>query len=384
MSAAVASNTTDQMNVSTLSDQRISVTDDLVDACEEWNRVTISTNINPDSVVGAFSPLTSQEIAVSYMTSLKNALEKVNKIIVQTSTNIKQVVADQRAVDETANNNAQQGLDYTKPTSNGGGYRGGGGGGSKKPTEKEEEKEKEIKEKEVEETEVENKDKDLDINKVLEIFDHLPFDSFIKFMEVLAKLPAGELTELLTNESKGSELVKVLLDSPNIPEEFKALIKDVDSKKVQGAIQSILVKGKNVSEYAKLVVSDYAETAKEKAEMGINNSNNDEDFLDELGAIGDEINETVCASNKKITDNVLEIYDGANVDVTDNTMDFVRSAVDVLSEANKMSYVEVLSDVNAEQLKDNVQELVKALEFFKTLGKLDSDISSTIIKNIFG
>ena len=131
-------------------------------------------------------------------------------------------------------------------------------------------------------------------------------------------------------------------------------------------------------------MSDYAETAKEKAEMGINNSNKDEDFLDELGAIGDEINETVCASNKKITDNVLEIYDGANVEVTDNTMDFVRSAVDVLSEANKMSYVEVLSDVNAEQLKDNVQELVKALEFFKTLGKLDSDISSTIIKNIFG
>ena len=384
MSAAVASNTTDQMNVSTLSDQRISVTDDLVDACEEWNRVTISTNINPDSVVGAFSPLTSQDIAVSYMTSLKNALEKVNKIIVQTSTNIKQVVADQKAVDETANNNAQQGLNYTTPTSNGGGYYGGGGGGgSKKPTEKEE-KEVELKEKEVEETEVENKDKDLDINKVLEIFDHFPFDSFIKFMEVLAKLPAGELTELLTNESKGSELVKVLLDSPNIPEEFKALIKDVDSKKVQGAIQSILVKGKNVSEYAKLVVSDYAETAKEKAEMGINNSNKDEDFLDELGAIGDEINETVCASNKKITDNVLEIYDGANVDVTDNTMDFVRSAVDVLSEANKMSYVEVLSDVNAEQLKDNVQELVKALEFFKTLGKLDSDISSTIIKNIFG
>ena len=242
MSAAVASNTTDQMNVSTLSDQKISVTDDLVDACEEWNRVTISTNINPDSVVGAFSPLTSQEIAVSYMTSLKNALEKVNKIIVQTSTNIKQVVADQKAVDETANNNAQQGLNYTTPTSNGGGYRGGGGGGgSKKPTEKEEEKE--VKEKEVEETEVENKDKDLDINKVLEIFDHLPFDSFIKFMEVLAKLPAGELTELLTNESKGSELVKVLLDSPNIPEEFKALIKDVDSKKVKGAIQSILVKG---------------------------------------------------------------------------------------------------------------------------------------------
>ena len=383
MSAAVASNTTDQMNVSTLSDQKISVTDDLVDACEEWNRVTISTNINPDSVVGAFSPLTSQEIAVSYMTSLKNALEKVNKIIVQTSTNIKQVVADQKAVDETANNNAQQGLNYTTPTSNGGGYRGGGGGGgSKKPAEKEEEKE--VKEKEVEETEVENKDKDLDINKVLEIFDHLPFDSFIKFMEVLAKLPAGELTELLTNESKGSELVKILLDSPNIPEEFKALIKDVDSKKVQGAIQSILVKGQNVSEYAKLVVSDYAETAKEKAEMGINNSNKDEDFLDELGAIGDEINETVCASNKKITDNVLEIYDGANVEVTDNTMDFVRSAVDVLSEANKMSYVEVLSDVNAEQLKDNVQELVKALEFFKTLGKLDSDISSTIIKNIFG
>ena len=383
MSAAVASNTTDQMNVSTLSDQKISVTDDLVDACEEWNRVTISTNINPDSVVGAFSPLTSQEIAVSYMTSLRNALEKVNKIIVQTSTNIKQVVADQKAVDETANNNAQQGLNYTTPTSNGGGYRGGGGGGgSKKPAEKEEEKE--VKEKEVEETEVENKDKDLDINKVLEIFDHLPFDSFIKFMEVLAKLPAGELTELLTNESKGSELVKVLLDSPNIPEEFKALIKDVDSKKVQGAIQSILVKGQNVSEYAKLVVSDYAETAKEKAEMGINNSNKDEDFLDELGAIGDEINETVCASNKKITDNVLEIYDGANVEVTDNTMDFVRSAVDVLSEANKMSYVEVLSDVNAEQLKDNVQELVKALEFFKTLGKLDSDISSTIIKNIFG
>ena len=356
----------DAHNLSELSEQPINIdTTTLSEACQLWTDATLAANIEPEKVVSAFSPLTSLEIAVNYINGLKNALEKINKNIIRVSGDIKKAGEEQENVDTSANNNAQNGYNYSHNNNNYGGTNNNNGSNITDNNE----------------SETDNKKENIDINKVLEEIEHLPDESFIKFMEVLEALPDGKVSEYILQSDYSSELLKILLESPNVPESFKALIKDIDESLIQGVIQSILIGKGNVSEFAANVISNYMESQEGKEDLTAASETTEsteiqDKFYNNIDDMYKEVDQVL--SEDDISQALLDIYDGGNDSVSSETMNLLRSAVDNLAESKNMNYSELLSGANESAIKENIASLKKSLSYFKMVNKFENELSDEI------
>ncbi len=366
----MAISTNDAYNLAELSEQPINIdTTTLSEACTTWTNAAITADIDPSKIVSAFEPLTSLGIASDYINGLATALEKINNSIIRVSGDIEKAGKEQESVDTSANNNAQNGYNYTGGNNNRHGSNNNNGGsnnaGSDTP----------------DETQADNKTKEIDINTVIEEIDHLPDESFIKFMEALEALPEGKITEYITDAEYSKELLKVLLESPNVPESFKAIIKDIDESLIQGVIQAILLSKGNVSDFAKNVISNYMETAEGKEDLTAASEATDstkiqDKFYNNIDDMYKEVDGIL--SKNDVSSQLLEIYDGGNETISSETMGLLRGAIDDLATSNNVNYTELLSGSNEKVLAENLASLRKTLSYFKMVNKFDSTLSSQI------
>ena len=368
----MAISTNDAYNLSELSEQPINIdTTTLSEACNTWTKAVTTADIDPQKIVSAFEPLTSLGIAGEYINGLAKALEKINNSIVRVSGDIDKAGKEQESVDTGANNNAQNGYRYTGGRNGTNNNKGGSGNNNNNNAGKDN----------PDDSNADNKKEEIDINKVIEEIDHLPDESFIKFMEALEALPEGKITEYITDKEYSKELLKILLESPNVPESFKALVKDIDESLIQGVIQAILLSKGNVSDFAKNAIINYMKTADGQADLTAASEATDstkiqDKFYNKVDDMYKDIDEIL--SKNGVSDSLLEIYDGGNETISTETMNLLRGAIDDLAASNNVTYTELLSRSNEKMLTDNLESLRKSLSYFKLMNKFDSTLSSQI------
>lgn len=369
----------DEAVLAELSDQTIEVDPNgITDVCTKWSRDVLTADLSTINVETAFQPLTSVGVATAYIPSLKTALEKVENMILSASNYVKQAAQEQSDVDEKS---SQKDRDYNTDTGNGrkssrssnnnnngnnNNNNNSGNSNNDNTT--------------VDDTQADNTQAELDINTVVESVNKMTYESYIKFMTALEALTSGKLTEYLTEESYAESLKKLILESPEFTEDFKASVKDMDAKDVQILLQNILVNKDNVSDLSKTIIGNYTESQSEKSELTAASPSNG--FFDDVDSVNKDFTSILNDSN--ISKKLLEIYDGSDTEVDDKTMDFVRTTVDELAKSKNMTYTELLSGQNETMLKSEMESVSKSLTFFKTVSALDTSISGAIYKSIIG
>ena len=353
-------NSGDEKILDELPDQTMDIrTDELSSIGASLKDAVLSANIEPEAIINALTPLTSFGIMTDYPTGLQNALDRINNLYLSASKLLQATADEHDIIDDKNNNDASD-------TPNTTGRRPSGSSSNNNP---------------VDDTNTDNDGKDIDINTVLSTIEKLPYDSYIKFMEALSSIK-GNLTEYLTDETKASKLLKVLLESPNIIDSFKGLIKEAKPSQVQKVIQEFLVSKNNVSDFAKTVITNYLESNNGKSNIEKAESK-DKEFFNDVDSLYEDISK-VLSSTDGVSQSMLDIYSGTNSSVSSNSTKFVKTIVDNLASSNSLTSVDILAKENEEPLKANVELVSKALAFFKTVGKLDGDISSSIFKSIIG
>ena len=175
-----------------------------------------------------------------------------------------------------------------------------------------------------------------------------------------------------------SDLIKqMLLESPHVPEEFKAVIKDLDSSAVRLLLGSIL-KG-NIPEIFELNTLNLGVTLTYLADIADQNGITITDLLE------NEKYSSLLKSSLTEFDDVVELIKGwedqtpeefqkqmkqfyfgdVSTEFPDQDILVTRTFVDYLADASNAYYEDLLDDTSyASVLKDGALELGKALTFF--------------------
>lgn len=370
----------DTSNLNDLSDQTLETnTDAISQVCSTWSSTVASIDINSQNIESVFQPLTSVGVATSYVPSLKNALEKVESMILSASNYVKQAAEEQAEIDENSNKKDKQ---YNTDTGNGRRRNSNSSSSSNNNSSNNNNNNNNNTENPtVADTTVDDGTTTVDINTIVSDINKMSYDSYIKFMTALGSITGGKLTEYVTEEKYASELKKLLLESPEITDDFKAKVKDMDAKDVQTLLRNILVNKDGISDLSKTVINKYTESASEKAE--ITAASKGKGFYDDVDVIYNELSSTL-SKDANISDLLQEIYDGSNPEVSDKTMNFVRTAVDELASSKNMTYNELLSSSNESMLKTEMESLSKSLAYFRTVNTLDSETASRIYQVVIG
>lgn len=185
------------------------------------------------------------------------------------------------------------------------------------------------------------------------------------------------LDELVEDDEYADEIKQMLLDSPYIPQEFKDMIKDLDSKAVRKYIESLL-KGEHpdVFELNPLNIGViYSYLMQIAAENGITVEEllSDpkytsllKDVLGRFSNVIDLLKGWEELTPEEFQANILKIYDGDEVsDLPEEDIDVIRAFVDYVAEETGIDYEELLTDSTyAETLKDAALQFAKACVFF--------------------
>ena len=368
-----------------LSDQTIETNSDAIsEVCNNWKKTVVGIDINSQNIETVFQPLTSVGVASYYVPSLKNALEKVENMILSASNYVQNAAQEQAEIDEISSNKDKK---YNTATNNGkrrsssNDFNNNSNSTAATYTTATDTSSIIVENPTVTETSVDDSQIQVDINTIVSKINAMTYDSYIKFMTALGSITGGKLTEYITNEKYATELKKLLLESPEISDDFKAQIKDMDAVTVQALLKNILVNIDGVSDLSKIVINKYTESENGKTELIAATKGNG--FYEDVDVIYNEFS-SILSKDAKLTNSLQDIYDGANPDVSDKTMDFVRIVIDELASSKNMTYNELLSESNESMLRTEMESLSKSLAYFRTVNTLDSETASRIYQVVIG
>ena len=337
--------------------------------CDQWKSDILAADIGSIDVTGSFSALTSAGVAVSYVPSLKTALESIETSLLSASNMIKSAVDEQEDVDNSYNdkvsnrnsssrnsssNSSSSDSNITDTSANTG------------PPQTED-----------------NKEKDLTINKdFIDKINKLDSESYIKFLQALGSVAPERLAELLLLEELAPELKKMLLASPYIDADLKKIIMEMDENELQVSLRSLIVEDTHLTDGTKEIIYAYTEMLKNETGDGSATISKGEVFLTQVDDILDTIEDAL--KDNDAMDKLSNIYDG---DVDEKTksssVNFVRSAMDTIAEKNNVSATTLMED---NSYKDKVisqfNDLSKSLAFFKFTNTLGSESSLAIYENM--
>ena len=297
------------------------------DTCNNWASKVKGIDLSGVDVTGVFSPLTSVGVASSYIPSLKNTLVKAEELVLSTKDTLFKTTDEQKVTDteiKQKNDTSSTGGTFYA----GGGGNSGGSGTSERTS-----------------TKVDNKKKKVTINtNFLNVVNTLDKNAFIGLMTALVDI-RNNFKQYLTDTEYAEELKKKLLESPNLTDDLKEKILQMDAKELQATLTSILGNQK-ISDFSKEIIELFL-------------SNHDQNsFYKNVPEFFKTIDELSKSNN--INKDLLSIYDG-NSDKDDESTKLVRSIVDKLAEDNNMSYEDLLNGSNNNMLKDNLSSLGKDL-----------------------
>ncbi|MBR1386732.1 MAG: hypothetical protein IJ568_07875 [Bacilli bacterium] len=336
-----------------LSDISLSIDFEQLDSiCNTWASKVQSIDISAVDVTGAFSSLMTVEVATGYVPSLKSALQKAEELVLNTTKNLLITTDEQKTTDaEITQKNTT--------TSTGGNYYSGSSGGSHGSGESE------VTHKAS--TKVDNAKKKVDINTVFKNeISKLDRNAFIGLMTALSNITSNFL-QYLTNTDYATELKKYLLASPNLTDDLKKKILEMNAEEIQVTLMSIL-KEQKISLFSKEIITMY---------LNNNQSNYNQDkFLNNISSFKKVIDDLI--NDENTSEKMLKLYDG-DLPIEDEKSELVKTIVDKLSDDNSISYEELLNGENNDALKTNLEYLSKDLSYYEVVNKLDTTTRNTII-----
>lgn len=216
-------------------------------------------------------------------------------------------------------------------------------------------------------------------------------------VEALIALSGDEnLDTFLESDVNADKIKQLLLDSPNIPQEFKDQIKDADSKAVRKFIENML-KGKypevfGLNSVNLSIMHRYLEQIAKENGITVDQLINDlqysdllKEVLERFGNVTELFNELVKLAPEDFQTIMLKVYDGDGTsELPLEDTDVVRNFVDYISEETDIPYEELLTDKEyASDLRDAAASFGKTSSFFKATSKFSDDGKKNNINNLY-
>lgn len=216
-------------------------------------------------------------------------------------------------------------------------------------------------------------------------------------VEALMGISGDEyLDKFVENDVNADKIKQMLLDSPNIPQEFKDQIKDADSKVVRKFIEDTL-KGKypqvfDLNAVNLTIMHRYLEQIAKDNGITVDQLISDPKYTELLmttlkgfGNIAELFRELVQLAPEDFQAIMLKIYDGdGTTELPAEDTDIVRTFVDFVAEETEITYEELLTDKEyAEELRKAAESFGKSSTFFKATSKFSEEGARENMKNLY-
>lgn len=360
------------MSYSDLSDVNLEISpNDIKDVCSQWKSKLASIDLSSIDVESTFDSLVSVGVATSYIPSLKLALSKGEKSTLAAINMVNYAAEEQDGLDQQYNNRQNGGF------RNGALNSGGGGGGGDSTSSFENAIPAALgDELAIEDTVTEE---ELVINdEFVEDIKKLDSKSYIELMKYLGKADGGLLPYLVDTEY-ATKLKEYLLASPNLTEDLKKKIMEMDENELQVTLLSIVTDESAISDISKSIIFKYTELLSSKE--GLEGFKQSDLFLQNVDKL-DEILEATYTSNN-IQESLLKIYDGDIKEIDENLIQFLRSAVDEFCESKNIDYESLLTDSSKSgEIKEYLTDLSKTLSYFKAVNSLGSEAAEMLYSSL--
>lgn len=381
LSSGDSSLTSGDPALSDLSDVTLEVEpDNINDICAKWESEVMAVDISSVDIAGTFSPLTNAGVGTSYIPSLENAFKRAETMILSVSATIKAAAEEQAGVDEQYQGQ-DQGNVGSYYSSGGGSYYSGGGsssGGSTSGVPTIEPLEPNP------DTSVDNTDQDITVNTdFVSKINQLDAESYIEFMTVLGSISKGKLLSYITDVNCASDLKKALLETPNLDNDLKQAILQMDEKELQVTLQSILTDENVMTDISKSIIYSYTESLSQNTNIDVLKVSKEMQFFNTVDDLFNSVSTLIKSEN--LQENLLVIYDGSSDvnTISEESANFIRIAVDKICESKNVKYEEMLTDsANLNTLKSSLTDLSKGLSYFRTVNTMGSEAAQLLFKNV--
>ena len=228
---------------------------------------------------------------------------------------------------------------------------------------------------------------DLELNETIGIVEQLK--------DLSEKANQG-IDEMLLDPEMADKLKELFLNSPYIPDEFKALLADADSQVVRQTILSLMngempeVFDLNplnlgiVYTHLKTIAEQYGITVEEL----LSNPLYAEDLKVTLSGFNDVVDllktwDTLPA--EQYQENLLKLYDGDGIgNIEASAVDVMRTFADYISGATDIAAEELLTQTQyADVMKEAAQELAKTSVFMDATSHYSTEGMQEVVGNLF-
>ena len=336
----------------------------LADVCTEWKAKISSVDLSSIDINGTFSALIDCGIGSNYFSSLKTALERSDKL----ANNIVKLIA-LSASEQTEEDNKSAAL-ASNNTYGQASYERTGSGESAVSR---------VSSSNVGNYQVttDNNEKDANIendNETQKI--ELDTSEENELAASLLSINDGKLLDNINEEDGISKIKKEILASPNISDNLKEKILNMDENELKTIIFNILESGELISDFSKSLVTVFDNDLK-------NNYENSTiyDSAESISQIYDFV-----SKERDFQDQIKELYLGtSNIEkVDDNVITLTRSFVDLLASANAVSYEDILYDTKYQSnLLEGIEDIKKTFYLLSIVNNCnDDDKTSKLSSNI--
>ena len=315
----------------------------LSDVCSKWNSDILAADLGSLDISGAFSALTQNGIGTNYISSLENALKSSDRLAISITKLISSVAEEQTTADKSGTTRSTS-AGSVKTTGSGGGYRGSNSGAAVTTSN----------------TEANNSSANTNINtetenKVVK----LEQGDQITLVTALQSIIDGSIYEYLFDTNYSSKIKEALLSAPNLSDDLKQKISQMDQNELQVELKNIYISGESVSDFSKIIVTIF--------DNDLKNNFKNATVSDSAKNIADVYDFISKQSNYQ--EQLKEVYFGSSQikEVDDNVIIFTRNFVDTLATASNVSYENILND---SKYKDSL--LIEIKDLANTFSVIDA------------
>lgn len=344
-----------------LSNQNLEIkVDTVTDVVASWLAIFQSIDFDSLNIRSAFTPLTSCGVLTSYIPSLEETLNSISEMVVSTGQMIKSAIDEQSSIDDSFQN-TNDSSEYR-----GSGRRSGGDVSGSNDSNS---------------TSVDNSSAPIDIESTLTDISDIDDDSLVSLISSLYYMDAKgqiDLNSYLDDIKYAENLKILLLLSPNIPSDLKKILSNMDPKTLQTFLKKMVGNTQpkvNVDETTIITTYNYLRSLSSSTGKDINTLTTSLDVSDTLIEVEKSLD--------KITNNEQEglryIYNG-NTTEKEMAVNYLRNAVDYISDKNKISPDELLN--NTAYNKTLVTALDNLKTTIKSINGLDNNSKANVLKSI--
>ena len=343
-----------------LSDVDLEVgTGQLSELSSKWNSDVLNTGLSSLNINGAFSALMGQGVGTQYIESLENAIKKAEQNALNISKIIAATAQEQDAADQKAATISKQNS-YSSFT--GGTSRVSTGTSSITNTGSYTEKENVTAEMPEKEEDTEKKE--------------LTNEEVIKIVEEFQSINNGSLYDILFNKDFASKLKEQLLASPNLSEDTKKILMEMDPKTIQVNLQNILLSGETITGFSKIVVTIFDNKLGKRSQK-VTLFDISKNISDVYSKLAEDVN---------YQETLYKIYTGdvSRDEIDDETILFTRDFVDSLAASSDATYQEVLTQSkHKESLEVGIKDIANTFAILRGAKESgDTAVSSKLYSSI--